>query len=402
MSRSSAGTPRASGDLRHGLPLDEGRPWALRDHDVRPGDRAVRPVPLALRRAAAIEDPAAGRTVRQPAQERGHPALVDPRRQQACQRRRPGRVRVHVRGDVDAPRARPLERLEGLAHLGPVRLQARLEVGDLDRHAALVPDPDRLGDRCLERRPFAPDVGRVEAAGPAPGHPGQRNQLRRVRVDARRVDEPRRQPEGPRVERLAEERGHAPRLVSGGGPLLESHRRDPEGPVADEGHDVAREPGLAQPVEPGAEAGPAPVELGGEECGPFPEQPAAGRRRGRGEPAHARHLGGDALANLGLGGWVGEERKVGVGVHVDEAGRDHAPRGIDHLTRLARQVGRDGRDSVPGQRDVRPPPRGPGPVEDRSPADQPVERHARGSQARRARSGAGRLTGPVRAWAPRS
>ena len=32
--------------------------------------------------------------------------------------------------------------------------------------------------------------------------------------------------------------------------------------MADEGHDVAREPGLAQPVEPGAEAGPPPVELG--------------------------------------------------------------------------------------------------------------------------------------------
>ena len=318
----------------------------------------------------------AGPAVGEPGEQSGHAPLVRPDGEQARQRGRAGRVGVHVGGHVHAAGAGGLDRPEDLAHLGPVGLEAGLQVGHLDGHPALVADPDGFRDRRLERRALPPDVGGVEPAGPAAERRRQPDQLGGVRVDARRVDEPCRHTEGPGVERLAEQGVHVTGLVRAGRPPLESHGRDPERAVADEGGDVAGEPRRAQPVQPGAEAGPRPVELGREEGRPLPEQAAPRRRRGRGEAAHARHLGGDALPDLGLRGGIGEQGEVGVGVHVDEPGRDHAPRGIDHPGGFAREVGRDRRDAVPGERDVRPAPRGPGPVEDRAPADQPVKRHA--------------------------
>ena len=207
-------------------------------------------------------------------------------------------------------------------------------------------------------------------------------------------------PNAPASSASPSERVHAPGLVRGGRPPLESHRGDPERAVADELHDVDGEPGAAQPVQPGAEARPVPVELGRRGTRAHSRsEPAARRRRGRREAAHARHLGGDALPDLGLRRGAGEEREVRVGVHVDEAGRDHAPGGIDHVGGLARERRADGRDTVPGQRDVRRGGRGRRSRRRPSPRESAVEGHARlrpaACRARRAgpdcRSGLGLL-----------
>src|SRR5439155_1394457 len=70
--------------------------------------------------------------------------------------------------------------------------------------------------------------------------------------------------------------------------------------------------------------------------------PSPRRRGGRREAAHPRDLGGDALANLGLGGGHGQQREVGVRVHVDETRGDERASGVHDLAGLAGEAGRDG------------------------------------------------------------
>ena len=365
-------------DLGQGPALRPGDRGALGDQDVRPRDGAVGPEPFALGPPTLVEDPPARHGIGETPEQGRRPAVVDPRRQEAGQGRRARGVRIHVGGDVDPPAAGVVQHSERLAHLGPVGLEARLEMGDLDGDAALLADLDRLRDRALEGRALAPDVRGVEAPRASRHHPGQGHELRGLGVDARGVDEPRREAEGARVEGVREEGRHPPLLVRRGRPLGEAHGGDAEGPVADEGHDVGGEPGLAQAIEPGAEAGPVPGERGREERRPLAEEPAPRRRGGRREAAHPRDFGGDALANLGLGGGHGQQREVGVRVHVDEPRGDERAPGIHDPPGLAPEARRDGDHALALDGHVGADGRPARPVEDVSAADQPVERHGPG------------------------
>ena len=52
----------------------------------------------------------------------------------------------------------------------------------------------------------------------------------------------------------------------------------------------------------------------------------------------ADDLGGDALAHLALGLGIDRQREVGMGLDVDEAGRDGEAGGVDGLLRRAADV----------------------------------------------------------------
>ena len=72
-------------------------------------------------------------------------------------------------------------------------------------------------------------------------------------------------------------------------------------------------------------------------------------------------------------GGVDEQLEVGVGVHVDEAGTDEQPVGVDHPGRgLARETS-DRRDTAAGDADVGAEPRVAGSVDDAAAANQQVE-----------------------------
>ena len=49
----------------------------------------------------------------------------------------------------------------------------------------------------------------------------------------------------------------------------------------------------------------------------------------------ADDLGGDALADLAFGFRIDRQREIGMGLDVDEAGRDREPCGVDGLARRA-------------------------------------------------------------------
>ena len=57
----------------------------------------------------------------------------------------------------------------------------------------------------------------------------------------------------------------------------------------------------------------------------------SGQHRRDREPAMADDLGRHALAHLALGLGIDRQREVGMGLDVDEAGRDREPGGVDHL-----------------------------------------------------------------------
>ena len=74
---------------------------------------------------------------------------------------------------------------------------------------------------------------------------------------------------------------------------------------------------------------------------------------GRGDRrAFARDLGGDALRDLAGGARVDEHVVLGLPEHVDEAGRDDEPGGVDAPLRLGALEAAHGRDAVADHADV--------------------------------------------------
>ena len=89
-----------------------------------------------------------------------------------------------------------------------------------------------------------------------------------------------------------------------------------------------------------------------------------------------QHLERDALVELRLVGRIDEQLEVGVGVHVDEAGADEQPVGIDHSGRGLGRKSSDRSDTAAGDADVGGEPRIAGPVDDPAAANQQVEHRA--------------------------
>ena len=138
--------------------------------------------------------------------ERGHAGFdaqaLQRRRQDGRQRRRGGRVRVLVGGDIEALGARCVQPGDRLAGATPDRPRAALEVRHLQ--PAARPGGTDGGDRLVERREqpvsLVAHVGRVKAAPPRCGR-HQSLDLGRLGVHPGCIDEPRGQADRPGIER---------------------------------------------------------------------------------------------------------------------------------------------------------------------------------------------------------
>ena len=119
-----------------------------------------------------------------------------------------------------------------------------------------------------------------------------------------------------------------------GWPAREAHRGQAQRAVTDELDDVHRYPFVAVPAEVVRHRSPREVHAGrqgeGEAAHLLAELVGDGRG---GESAIADHLGGDALADLGLGAAITPEAPVGMRVHVDEARRDGEAGGVNRPPR---------------------------------------------------------------------
>src|SRR6185436_10265204 len=97
----------------------------------------------------------------------------------------------------EAAPARLLDEVEGVAHLAPVTLPARLVMRDLDGHAAFLADMDGLAHRIEQSRRLVAHVGGVEPA--ARTHLARElDDLLDARVAPGLVDEAGREPHRPR------------------------------------------------------------------------------------------------------------------------------------------------------------------------------------------------------------
>jgi len=251
-------------------------------------------------------------------------------------------------------------------HVDPRRLRRR------DRLADRVEDPTRL-------------VAHVRGIGAAvpPDWLQERVQLRRSREGSGRGEEPRGEPGGAGGEPLLQEPPHPGQLPVVGRAVIEAYRHRAQSVVADLHRGVHR--GRGKAIHVLGESAGARLDPGSEAREILLKQPRAARRRGRDrEAAMTDHLGGHPLEYLAFRrGRIGQ-REVGVGLHVDEAGRD------DEAVHVERRAGggpvprRERYDDPVPDRDVGARRRRSGPVQDRAPPnDQIVHRACPPDPARR-------------------
>ncbi len=308
-----------------------------------------------------------------PALELLDPALGRGRRQQGHQERRAGGIRVLVAPDVDTCESRPVERVEQQPALAFVLRSERLAVRDLHPCPRTAPDLDRFIERLAEPLAFVPHVGRVRPA-PSSRDPGERHDLVGRCVCSRNVDQPGREPDRPRVERLFGERAHrderalrelATRAVG----------RETERPVADERGDIVRRSGRAHPGQVVGEA-PCIDRHTGEQVAPRFLRVGRGRavERRDGEPTVPDDLGRHALQQLERLRLGHQRERVGMRMRVDEPRRDEPLPGVDRPSRGA-DVTVDRHHTVPVDRDVRGPPRRAQPIVNDPSGDHQVVHH---------------------------
>ena len=269
---------------------------------------------------------------------------------------------------VEAAPARFLDEAEGVAHLAPVALTARLVMRDLDGNPAFLADADSLPHRIEQARRLVAHVGGVEPA--ARTHLAHEvDNLLGASVAPRLVDEPGREPHRARLHSFAHPGAHLVHLGGRGRALGEPHRSRAQRAVAHEHGDVQAGSRFLHPLEILAEA--RPRRRGRAGMNP-PEAPHRGLVRHHPRAAVAHHVGGHALHHLEWHGGIEQDGKVIVAVHVDETGAHRHAAGVDLRAPPFRHRA-NGRDLVPGHRHVGPHAGRPGAVEHRAPAKHQIE-----------------------------
>src|SRR5262249_23638806 len=223
-------------------------------------------------------------------------------------------VRVLVRGDLDAALLRRFNQRDGVLHPAEVLRAGDLQVQDLHGQLRALANIDRLLDTLP---PFVAVVAQVRDLSPprCRGRPGERNQFVGLRVRVRRVDETGRRAVGTLRHRVSHERRHPRQLLGRWRALLVAH------------HEFAylAETDVREQID-----GDFRFLDRGEVAGEVaPRTRGAGLLR-RHRSALADDLGRHALADLPLGVTVGQQRRVGVGVRIDEAGCEHFAARVDH------------------------------------------------------------------------
>jgi hypothetical protein len=277
------------GELEHVLP-----PVSTRLHLSRDADPHVR--------------------VAEPRPPRLEAALLHPGRHGAVQPGRAGRVRVHVGRQLQPGSLLGLDALDDVVELVPVRAARDLEVVDLPADARAAHDREELVQRLEQRVALAPEVSDVH-----PGRLCERDQLVRLRVERRCVDQRGSEADSAFAHRFGDELLHARELrlrrrPISGAELVLAHRCGP-----DERRNVRRHAAALEVLEVLAEGRP----LDG-----MAEQRLrldlllhrVGERAHREALAH--HLERYALADIALRAAVLEQRLRRPAEHVDEPRRD--------------------------------------------------------------------------------
>ena len=304
-------------------------------------------------------------------------ALVHPVRDRDCEPRGRRRIRVLVRGDVDALAARPLDQRCRLLDLAPVLLSRRLVMRQFHSHAGAPPDLEVLFDRIEKMRRFVPDVAGVEPAL-VMDDLAERRELVRRSEGARRIDQPRREAYGAFVHRFREERAHPCQLVLRRSAVVRAHHAGAQRPVAHERAHVDRGLHAVDSIGVLAEGRPGPLHVETRELSVqlgFGEA-AHRRRRAAAVPAHdERH----AHVQRALERVVHEHRLIRMRVDVDESRRDGAIFRVDDPRAVFAEPGADRRDASATYRDIRAPAGRSRPVDHRSAADEEVGHECRRS-----------------------
>ncbi len=343
-----------------------------------PGDLDPRPVDghavgaVGAELVELADDPGAHRRVGEALGERAVAARDRPARQERGQHRHARQVRVGVQADVEALVQALVDELQQFRAPPGVHLVVHGGVRQVQGAARAAGDRDHLGV-ALERPGAVAALVRPEEAAVSGDHFAQCDQLGGVGVHAGRVAQARRQAHRARFEAVRHERAHGLELGRGGRAVVPAHGEHPDGAVGDEVGGVRRGP-LVDPVEVLADRAPGEVHVvraavpGGDGLPHLRRGRLVDRRVA--EPVLSEHLQGAALAELGEVVVVGQDRQLGVGVHVDEAGRAHQAARVDAPPPV--QAVADGGDAAALDGDVGAEPVGAGAVDDLGAADDEV------------------------------
>ena len=253
--------------------------------------------------------------------------LLHPRRHGGIETGRARRIRVHVGGDLEPVLLRRFNLLDRGGQLGPVRLSARFQVVDLGADVRVARNRQRLVDRLEETVAFAAHVRDVHPAG-LRRYLRQLDELVGFREQARHVDQRGGEAHRAFVHRLPHVTAHALELVGGRravvvADLVGSHSRS-----AHERRHVRRGAQLNQVIEILPQRGPGDVEL--DVALPL-FLILLHLLAERAHRALAEHRQRHALPDHSLRAPVGDEGRLGMIEHVDEAGRDGQTRRVDLL-----------------------------------------------------------------------
>ncbi len=229
---------------------------AGRNHHLVPGHRALRGAPAAIVGEMLRYHAFARRRIAKPLLQPRVAAVMGPRRKQCTQVGAARRIRVDIGGGVEAARACCLDQLEGARKQRPVLATECLEMRDLQRHAALVADTDRLVDGVEQRVGFAAHVREILPAT-ARHRSAQRDQLIGRRIRARRIHQPGRDAKRAGADCLAEQVHHPREFARVGRAVLCAHGGVADRAVADKMHDVDCELRAVEHVEVVFETAPA-------------------------------------------------------------------------------------------------------------------------------------------------
>ena len=344
----------------------------FRDRDALGAGPEVLVVPTGAQRIELGHDPLASRCVAQPCQCRVEATLAGPGREQRAQVPARRRVRVDIGGDDEAALPRRIDTFRHGTHASGIPLKCRLEVEDVGGHASFGGNLEHLVERGVDLVALAALVGRVYSAVAA-GHAGKGDELLGRSVAVRNVNEGARDAQGPILHGGGSEALHRGKLGSRRSAILAGHHGVPQASRGHEGGEVYCWRRGLEAREEVREGGPI---RGDAEARHFGLQLATplftlGRRR----EALARDHQRDALADLRCCAAVGEERPIAGAHEVDEAGRHHAPVGLEPALRRGGAKPANGGDPTVTDADVGGEAGRSCAVDDNAPRDEQIEAH---------------------------
>jgi len=223
-----------------------------------------------------------------------------------------GGVGILVGGNPHALRAGLFDHRRGLADFAPVGNLHRLEVRDVDRHAGLAANSDRLGYRFEDAVALIANVAHVDSAVGS-HHLCQSDDLIGLSIRPGCIDQPCRHPPGPLAHRLVDQRLHPLELFGRRSPPRGTEHSASDCAVPDEVQDVR--------------AGAVTVDVL-EELRHVAAAAAVAGTHGRAALQEIVHAGANSRLAQG---------SVGVGVEVDEPRRNDAAAAVNAAADLSRR-----------------------------------------------------------------